>query len=418
MMKSTVFFVNIILFISICLGAFALIEGSGSPISVYVIFVPLVFLCALATSGSRGFGRVLKSKIFLPFFLYLTFMLFLPPIGVLLGIGQFHLITASYFSSLIPIFMIFSGFSIWKNMRGGEKLNYVITLSIIINFMLALSQFMLAYFDYKISFFSSLLDYQYDMKNSLNNNYDIRGRASGVFIGPNDFGFWSAMLLGYVFSIYKKSHLKIVLIIMLIFCLFASNSRGALLAFLFSFLIVVITNFKSIFKYSKLIIAGLFILVILSFFNEFLSFSTLSDQLFAFFDRFTAIWGIIAGTGVDDNLNGRLHAWSSAVSLINQYPFGTFIPPETLLGIAADNQYVYLYLQGGLVLFVSYFFMLCRGAIIFYYHKNYFLYWSSLVIIFYGLTAYPMNSYSLLLYWIFIGGSIYEFEKRKSRNEC
>lgn len=400
---------KIIALIAICLGGFALVgASSGSPVSLHLIALPFVFILALLIYGLSGFWGIFRSKLFFLALPYLFMSLILAPFGVIFGFGPAHLVAASYFSAVVPFLIVFLGFVSWFKLENGRGLHRIVAVSIVLNFTMALAQIVSVYYGVELPIMNDLLNYQYDIKSQLSFNYDIRGRATGVFINPNDFGFWAVILLGYVWLYFKTPFFKNVSFIMLLFCLFASNSRGALVACAISIFIVYLSYFKtvSIGRFSAW--AGFFIVALLMVSGEGLisQFSDLSEHSYAFLNRFSAVWDVVTGAAADDSLSGRYSAWANAFDVMYEYPFGTLVPPETLLNVATDNQYVYLLLQGNILFLFAYVFLLLGGALFFFKKNFHYLYWCSWVMLFFGFTAYPLNSYSMIMYWFFLGGAI------------
>lgn len=67
-------------------------------------------------------------------------------------------------------------------------------------------------------------------------------------------------------------------------------------------------------------------------------------------ERFVSAFEVMSqGVAASPDLSARLDAWRGAGTLAATYVFGTFGPPELLLGVAADNDYVKLGLQGGML---------------------------------------------------------------------
>lgn len=400
---------KIIILIAICLGGFALVgASSGSPVSLHLILLPSVVILALLIYGFDGFRKIFRSKLFFLVLPYFFMSLMLAPLGVAFGFGPAHLVAASYFSAVVPFFIVFLGFVCWFKFENGRGLHKIVAASIVFNFAMALAQILSVYYGVELPIMSELLSYQYDIKSQLSFNYDIRGRATGVFINPNDFGFWAVILLGYVWLYFKAPLYKNVSLFMLLFCLFASNSRGALAALVITVLIVYLSYFKtiSIGRFSAWV--GLIFVALLLVFGGSLinQFSDLSEHSYAFLSRFSTVWGVVTGVAVDDSLSGRYSAWATAFDVMHEYPFGTLVPPETLLNVATDNQYIYMLLQGNILFLVAYVLLLLGGALFFIRNNFHYLYWCSWLMLIFGFTAYPMNSYSMIMYWFFLGGAI------------
>lgn len=400
---------KIIILIAICLGSFALVgASSGSPVSMHLLVLPFVFVLALLVYGLDGFRKIFRSKLFFLALPYFFMSLMLAPLGVAFGFGPAHLVAASYFSAVVPFSIIFLGFISWSKFENGRGLHKIVATSIILNFGMALAQILSVYYGVELPFLSELLNYQYDIKSQLSFYYDIRGRATGVFINPNDFGFWAVILLGYVWLYFKGHFLKNVSLIMLLFCLFASNSRGALAALVITVLIVYLSYFKTLSIGRLSAWAWIFVVTLLLVFGGALinEFSDVSEHSYAFLSRFLTVWDVVTGVAVDDSLSGRYSAWATAFDVMHEYPFGTLVPPETLLNVATDNQYVYMLLQGNILFLFAYILLLLGGALFFIRNNFYYLYWCSWVMLIFGFTAYPLNSYSMIMYWFFLGGAI------------
>lgn len=399
-----------VLFSALCLGAFSILGVStSSPVSLHYIGIPFVFLSALLLCGFSDSLSVIRSRLFwlvLPF-LFVSFVL--PFLGVILGYGSPHLVAAAYFSSLFPLMLILLGCMLWSDLDFGGSLKLVVACSILINSLVALGQISSVYFGVELPVISLLVESQFDIRVALNESYNIHGRATGVFINPNDFGFWAVIMIGYVWLYFTMPATKYASVFVLLLCLFASNSRGALVAFIFG-LIVVAFIYRRSYKFSFIVFPSFFVMLAVFFILAFPGDVSLSiphsDPLSAFFSRLYSLVNLVGGLGGDESLEGRLSAWRHAVNVMQEYPLGTMVPPETILGVAADNQYVYLALQGGLLMLVLYGWMLFGGMRLFFLYDFKYLLWCTLVMAIFGLSAYPLNSNAIILYWLFLGGAI------------
>ncbi len=56
-----------------------------------------------------------------------------------------------------------------------------------------------------------------------------------------------------------------------------------------------------------------------------------------------------SGVSSDANAQGRVSVWLSAIDVYSESPFGTWGPPQLVFGVAPDNEWVSLLLQGGAV---------------------------------------------------------------------
>jgi hypothetical protein len=73
------------------------------------------------------------------------------------------------------------------------------------------------------------------------------------------------------------------------------------------------------------------------------------------------------GSGItlqDPNVVGRIQFWEAGMGLLASHPFGTFGPPEFLLGTAVDSDWVRALLQGGPIFLAALALALGGGALI------------------------------------------------------
>ncbi|AOY91529.1 hypothetical protein BKK79_06650 [Cupriavidus sp. USMAA2-4] len=238
---------------------------------------------------------------------------------------------------------------------------------------------------------------------------NIYGRATGFFTNPNTLGlfggvsFWIAVLLRDSLSRLRFA----VLCLLAILCILFSMSRGSLVGFLASFLAYSLIEIMS----GRLVLRGRFFVALG------LVAITVGVVLFSGvlsvgqFDRFDELFALAQGGGVksSENLGGRVQAWQSIVGRLNDYPFGTILPPQLVIDESPDNQFIYFLAQGGYVLFL---FVVIYYAVALFFTRptrsrsRSVLFSATIFAIINSLTMVVMNSFVFSLFWLLLGAAI------------
>lgn len=171
-------------------------------------------------------------------------------------------------------------------------------------------------------------------------------RATGLFVNPNSYGMYSAIValieLGIILTRIENSGLRKLALCAFPFTvvgILLSGSRTGLLCFFLPSLLMLLIarNIKAI---------GLFIFGGLTFIILFIFISRISDATVT--ERMMGIINVLSeGVSGDRNMIGRVVQWEGAISnYLEYYPFGTWAPPSNVFNMAIDSYYVYTLTQG------------------------------------------------------------------------
>jgi len=191
-------------------------------------------------------------------------------------------------------------------------------------------------------------------------SYIVSQRSTGMLINPNSYGLWS--VLAVVFSVfYLKGRIRAFSITLALIGVYASESRTAIAALMVALIAVVLTgrDLSAAFKMLALITAAAVPLVVLNWFGLLESF--VADNAL---ERMRSGWFVVTGRGVDENLAGRLEAWSMAGTLATEHWLGTWGPPQVMLGHSIDSQYLAMFLQGSFPLVLAYVLLLVSPFVV------------------------------------------------------
>lgn len=79
------------------------------------------------------------------------------------------------------------------------------------------------------------------------------------------------------------------------------------------------------------------------------------ERIASFAARMSSGFGAVTGdAAADSSVIGRLSLWRGALDHMSTHPLGTFGPPQLSLGASIDNEYLYMLVQGGIVLLALY----------------------------------------------------------------
>ncbi len=203
-----------------------------------------------------------------------------------------------------------------------------------------------------------------------NPDYVFYGRATSVFNSPNNLGHFLAPLIGMLFISFftssfsvKKRVLYFVPIMLLdVFALFLTFSRGAMLTLFFSFIVIAYLYYVKICeKRLSLKVICVFLLIILLAFVALQYYSVyLRLRLAAYKDQ--DYQKILYWMQTSSDF-GRKYAAIKAIETFVKHPllgigFDIFLGKEIGRGYAVDNQYLKILVDTGLLGFIPFIMML------------------------------------------------------------
>lgn len=244
------------------------------------------------------------------------------------------------------------------------------------------------------------------------------GRSSGLFVNPNELGFWAVIAFWGGILLFSGSR-RVVAVTAALCTLFLSQSRGSLVALIgsvaiWSFYQAAITatdrrssrrrGLADVAPAVSLSIGLLLILVVLS--------SSWTDVpvLAVMHQRLQSALAIISrGVSQDNNFATRLDVWSQVPRFMANYPLGTFGPPQVLFIAPIDNDYVRLLLQGGVPYLLA-----CSGTLLYIISlirsprpEARFVAIATCALAINAITALPLTYSSVAVIWTFLGYTLF-----------
>ena len=230
----------------------------------------------------------------------------------------------------------------------------------------------------------------------------IVGRSTGFFSNPNILGVWAGLvLLAGAFILNGKT--RYLVAGTALGSLVLSESRGPVVAVAFALLVALAAAVRrhEAPRVSTLVPYATVVGAVLVGWGILALWGTPAASLI---ERLTAGASLVTG-GTDPNFAGRVQFWTNGLALLRTHPFGTFGPPELLLGTAVDSEWVRTLLQGGPLLLVALAMALIGGA------------WfadgrradgralraASLFMIVAGVAEIPLQYPPALVYWALVG---------------
>lgn len=360
--------------------------------------------------SKRNVLAILKNKLFLYFSPFFFLSILLPLVAVL--IYQYPIRSLLIvLNPVISFSLIIIGFYISKVDKDLTSFNkYLIIFTFLQLFFSAIH--FLYYKGIFTNLFSSFINLDIHSKN-INSIQYLSGRSTGTYLDPNILGFFTIVIFWYTFFMIKGK-MRLIMIVMSLIILFLSMSRGAILAIIISVIIYFFTkifNLKKV-SYKEVILILLISLGLILFIpniEKIISENTV-ERLSGLFRIF------VYGYSADANLAARVDAWKYSFEFLDDYPLGTFGSPEMQIGSFIDNEYVRIFMQGGLLFLVSYLLFLFKG--IFLKKKdsaiNLTIAFFSVSILVVSITQTASTYTPFNFYWFFIGLFLAETYKNKN----
>lgn len=231
----------------------------------------------------------------------------------------------------------------------------------------------------------------------------VQARSTGLYFNPNELGTWAGTMALLAWGVFA-SRRRFLGVSLAVLTLLLSQSRGASVALAAAAVVGLALGVmarrvalgEAVRALLSLVIAvGLVIVIVV-----------LVEPSSDLVSRFSALIAVaVQGPRADPNLAGRLDYWASVVDLNALYPFGTFGPPEMLLGSAVDSTWFRVFAQGS-VPYVATFVLLLASPLAL--RRT----WLSeaavgLTVLFAvaGLTQTPFNYPMVVLYWTLLGAA-------------
>jgi len=232
----------------------------------------------------------------------------------------------------------------------------------------------------------------------------IQARGTGLYFNPNELGLWAgvAVILAWTMLPPRIRSLGITLAVV---TLILSQSRGAVVALLVALAVGGVwsvargrmSRSMAIRTVLSFAVVALVVTVVVAAIGPSRDFVT----------RFGALLDVVTqGPRADVNLAGRLDYWSAVMDLNVLYPWGTWGPPEMILGTAVDSSWFRAFSQGSVPYVASLALLLAapyalrdsrfgRGLVL-----------VAVVVAVAGLTQTPVDYPVIYLFWVLLGAGL------------
>lgn len=233
----------------------------------------------------------------------------------------------------------------------------------------------------------------------------IVGRSTGLFVSANELGFWSVMSFWAIREL-TVGRVRWWGMCVSVTTLVLSNSRGSLVAFAAGALFIGIRSAlrNPLGQIPKPLEGRLAIPSprwLVPIIGATATVALLPNSYLVRYSKLVRV--VVGGVAKDENLEGRTTAWRGALDYLGQHPYGTLVPPQTIVALPPDNQWVYFLLQGGpLLLGAGLWLVSCTIALA---RRPFFL-GAGIAILINGLTAPVMQMAAMSMFWLGLGAWI------------
>lgn len=229
----------------------------------------------------------------------------------------------------------------------------------------------------------------------------VQARGSGLYFNPNELGLWAGMVAILAWTVFPPK-MRTAGVIVAIFTLFLSQSRGASVALvsaaLVATLLAIVTGrvavggtIRSVLTFGLAIALAVGVALVI-------------EPTGAVFGRFAALINVATqGPQADANLAGRIDYWSAVVALNAVYPFGTWGSPEVILGTAIDSSWFRAFAQGSVPYLATLGLVMVAGLTIGEFRYSQPLRLVTVMIAVAGLTQTSMSYPAIALFWMLLG---------------
>lgn len=288
----------------------------------------------------------------------LTLLIVLPIAGLAVGTTS----VPQMYTLLVPA-TILAVLSLARAKRlHGLRLDLVGYLAILAHGLYGLGQTLYRLEIVPASLWAPMVAWDMESQLSLNDAYLVVGRSTGLFVNANSFGLWSCLAIVFAVVTLRGRH-RGVGIVLGVSGVLGSQSRTALLILMVLLLIAGVRALRDS-KLASRIVAGAGGVAVVSAFAASMGWLPRLIEI-DLVDRLVSGVGVISGgAAADANLAGRVSSWQEAWEFSASFPFGTFGPPQAHFGRLIDNEFVYLYLQGGVLLVLAYIVALASPAVL------------------------------------------------------
>jgi hypothetical protein len=247
----------------------------------------------------------------------------------------------------------------------------------------------------------------------------VQSRSTGLYLNPNELGLFACFAVILALTL-MKGRLRVLGVMLAILILLLSESRGAGVALAAALLVGVVVavvrgqvDASGVRAAVSIVIAGAIAIVA----------GVAVAPQGPLGDRFGSLFAVLAqGPQADVNLSGRLDYWAAAIELNAKYPWGTFGPPEFLLGTALDSSWFSGFAQGSIPYVLAIALLLIAPFFISDSRHRLALWLVTVLVGVAAITQTPLNYPVIVVFWVLLGAclesslatraSLHRFERR------
>jgi len=246
--------------------------------------------------------------------------------------------------------------------------------------------------------------HQWDLSLQMFYGQLVQARGTGLYFNPNELGLWAgvAVILSWTML---PPRLRGVGVSLAVLTLFLSQSRGASVALVAVLVVGAVlsvargragpsTWFRAVLSFG---VAGLVAAVVV----------LAIEPAGALVGRFGALLDVLTkGPTADPNLAGRLDYWAAVMDLNAVYPWGTWGPPEMVLGTAVDSSWFQTFAQGSVPYAASLALLVVAPLAVRDSRFGRALVLIAVLVGVAGLTQTPLSYPAIFVFWALLGASL------------
>ena len=389
--------------------------GEKQPANFEVLPALLVAVAAIVTALSRGENlRALGSREFLLLWApYLAMSAVLPLLGVAIGLYPLRGLAAIR----VPLIAV-SALLIGAEVRRKESNTLAawglpLVIAAVLQGAYALFQQLLAGHLLPLGPWDAL--FRWDISTQLAYGRGlVVGRSAGLYTNANILGTWAgiALLVGIFVMARNRRYLIVGASLA---ALVLSQSRGATLALVVSLAFLLILEIRRK-RAPQLRVLATYGAIVGAVFVGWFLLAAAGAPTSNLPSRLMEGIGILLG-GHDPNIAGRVQFWGAGLALLRVHPWGTFGPPEVLLGSAVDSEWVRTLLQGGPLYVIMLGIALVGGALLpgVDSTERRIVRLLSVLLAIAAITQIPMQYPPAVIYWAMIGAALMPWPPRNAQ---
>jgi hypothetical protein len=232
----------------------------------------------------------------------------------------------------------------------------------------------------------------------------IQARSSGLYLNPNELGFWAASAAVLSWQL-LRGRVQILGFGLAVVTVLLSQSRGAIIALVAAFVVggalTIGRGRMSTASVAKAAISA--ILIVIAAVCVTLLLAPQTNIL----SRFGALWEVVSqGPAADANLAGRIDYWTAVVGLSARYPWGTLGPVQFLLGSSVDSSWFAAFAQGSVLYLVCLVMLIATGLSLPSSRQGDTLRLLTVVVAVASISQAPLGYPAIVIFWLLLGASL------------